>query len=72
MSYIVKNCPAFDKQYNECHSKIEPHKIYCQDCTDCVIKQVIGKCKDMASDRDYYAYDFANEILQLLDIEEIK
>ena len=46
------------------------YETLCQDCTDCVIKQVIEKCK--------YCYDEVDKendgfysILQLFDIEEI-
>lgn len=65
--YVVLNCPTLMGN-RLCYSKVIKQ---CADCADCVIKQVIEKCKDMASDRDFYAYDFANEILQLFDIEEI-
>lgn len=74
---VVKNCPAFDSKYNECHSKIEPHKLYCQDCTNCVIKQVIEKCKENLSSLETYidirSYEctMLQDILQLFDIEEI-
>lgn len=83
MSYIVKNCPAFDKQYNECHSKIEPHKIYCQDCTDCLIKRVIKRCEDYVSVKqtcnDYFGFEIPNDysieiakdILKLFEIERV-
>ena len=66
--YIIKNCPANLIEEDYCTLYLE----VCNDCTDCVIKQAIEKCKDMASDRDFYAYDFANEILQLFDIEEVR
>ena len=70
--YIVKNCPCYANYENKLHLCCDGQGDgECQGCTDCVIKQVIEKCKDMASDRGYYAYDFANEILQLFDIEEI-
>ena len=42
MSYIVRNCPCITGE--ECNS-YRDDKIFCQDCTDCVIKQVIEKCK---------------------------
>lgn len=63
MKYIIKNCgcnPACDECY-----------IRCKDITDCVMKRIVDKCKDMASDEDFHAYDFAKEILQLLEIEEV-
>lgn len=44
--YIVKNCPCYvnyeDKLHLCCDGQGEGE---CQDCTDCVIKQVIEKCK---------------------------
>ena len=93
--YIVKNCPATHENYEDkfvCTTQIKQNGFlcYCQDCTDCVIKQVIEKCKKRygkcerckASEDyqptdclDYYSNDdviFAEKILQLFDIEEIR
>lgn len=85
MSYKVKNCPALQQTYY-CHT----HHSKCQDCTDCVIKQVIGKCTERSgkcerckASEDYQPTDcldycsnddviFANGILRLFDIEEVK
>ena len=68
--YIVKNCPAIISLYERPQCAL-PSNYYCKDCTDCVIKQVIEKCK--------YCYDEVDKendgfysILQLFDIEEIK
>ena len=63
--YIVKNCPSYFQ--GGCYGCDN----LCQNILNCVVKQVVEECKDMASDRDYYAYDFAKEVLQLFDIEEI-
>ena len=77
--YVIKNCPAFDSKYNECHSKIEPHKLYCQDYTDCVMKKIVEKCRDSKFYLKHYGhpendgvknYTLAKEILELLNIEE--
>ena len=47
--YIVKNCPAFNSQaYEHCCSLDGNYK--CEGCTDCVIKQVIDKCKYIIDD----------------------
>jgi hypothetical protein len=74
--YIIKNCPAFDSKYNECHSKIEPHKLYCQDCTDCVLKQIVELCgKYHVIDAGYQkvAINYlSSDILKLLDIQEVE
>ena len=45
--YIIKNCPAFSvcgicvSQEAEC---------LCKDCTDCLLKQIVKKCKNIACD----------------------
>ena len=68
--YIVKNCPALDDQgqcfqgsvllgtaFKECEEK------------DCLIKQVIEKC---ITKQDLYTTKlFAEQILQLFEIEEV-
>ena len=78
MSYIVKNCPAIteykfsDKVHKDC---CQCTYGYCKDI-DCVIKQVIEKCKGKHERGASYMFwvdkfEFAQEILQLFDIEEI-
>ena len=59
--YVVKNCPAFQKELitmdfktgettvtendkNICIGSFKTH--LCQDCTNCLLKQIIKKCKD--------------------------
>ena len=55
MKYIVKNCMCAYGFVNEplyCLWKdgVPIYKTLCQDCTDCVIKQVIEKCKYIIDD----------------------
>lgn len=65
--YIVKNCPAITG--DECNSfRVDENEIYCQDCTDCLIKQVIEKCKE----HPFCDCACGDEILQLFDIEEVE
>lgn len=49
MSYVVKNCPAIFysgiTDEAKCWQKWEQFDESCQNCTDCIIKQVIEKCK---------------------------
>lgn len=66
--YIIKNCPAFldDVQLLEfsegtCNS-LQTHRTYCQDCTDCVLKQIVKQA----------GYCLCPEILELLDIQEVE
>lgn len=86
---IIRNCPAFldDVQLLEfsegtCNS-LQNHRTYCQDCTDCVLKQIVELCKEIKCPCEYKGADcwectesgarrFADRILQLLDIQEDK
>ena len=82
--YIIKNCPALIKeafQNNQIDGIARTTQVrknlcfyntslQCQDCTDCVLKQIVEKCmedwEDMATDR------FQRELLDLLDIQEVE
>jgi hypothetical protein len=81
--YVVLNCPCI-KHYDEieldnrCMSTQDDKLFFCENNTDCVIKQVIEKCKDKIRIYEYYDKDYAlgqvecaKSILQLFDIEEI-
>ena len=68
--YIVKNCPAYSDYCEEIKS------YECQDCTDCLIKQVIEKCKnnlDYHNDKEFVSgrTNMAGNILALFEIEEV-
>lgn len=71
MSYIVKNCPAFDNRiWIEPTCNINPCD--CENITDCVIKRVIEIAKDIIEKDCYENSDAkAEKILQLFDLEEI-
>lgn len=74
--YIVKNCPClYEYGKGDCCNdlKFDQHTL-CQDCTDCLIKQVIEKCKkecDPTND-DWCRgkENLSREFLQLFEIEE--
>ncbi len=85
MKYIVKNCPAC-RQYQvgiyTCDDLYDCDLQRCQDCIDCVIKQVIEKLneadnscegKNCSECSGFYIChsQFANKILQLFNIEEV-
>jgi len=70
MSYIVKNCPCYSKDWS-CQSKDNITGKYCQDCTDCVIKQVIEECKWETNIDVNDRGDLAERILSSFDIEDI-
>ena len=69
--YIVKNCPALQQTYycNTHHSK-------CQDCIDCVIKQMIEVCKREAvinypkREKEFITINGYQAILNIVDIGE--
>ena len=42
--YIVKNCPSYSNGYIGC-TAYRVSSCFCERCTDCLIKQVIEKCK---------------------------
>ena len=65
--YIIKNCEQIHSSDNFCWSK----NILCQDCTDCVIKQVIEECKWETNIDVNDRGDLAERILSYFDIEEI-
>lgn len=76
--YIIKNCELI------CNGECPNSKTGdCQDCTDCVLKQIVGLCKNMKSINKTNSYvgeyieftqrsPLADEILELLDIQEVE
>ena len=82
--YVIKNC---DSSYYNIDDKLvcaafkKPEPYFCQDCTNCLLKKVVGECKetlaemDKDSGRNAYAGGRcieAENILRLFEIEEIK
>lgn len=65
VKYIIRNCPANYPVLgkNECLCG----DTECQDCTDCIMKQIVDLCK-----KEGYGY-IAREILHnILDIQEVE
>lgn len=73
--YIIRNCPSYNKDYS-CQSKDNITGKYCQDCTDCAMKQIVELCKPLNTKQpeSYYNLEIllAKKVLQLLDIKEVK
>ena len=80
--YIVKNCPSAKYRMGMpwkilCEKESNCVKsIYCADCTDCVIKQVIDLCNTDIRPNEANIYkagrmSLAVNIVGLFDIEEI-
>ena len=80
---IIRNCPAYSETqgvYWTCYE--DNNKLLCQDCTSCVMNQVVELCKN----KNYFVKRFPNaqfssavqnselafDILQLLDIQEVE
>ena len=83
--YIIKNCPCFveyENKLNLCRNGEGDGE--CQNCTDCLLKQIVEKCKKAINTYDngeYYEDDvdtfmgesiMAQSILDLLDISEVE
>ena len=85
--YTIKNCPCFFEENEEVNdytcSWSGTEELACQDCTDCVLKQIVElakghtelckNCEQQIKECD--CSDICNayrldKILQLLDIEE--
>ena len=76
--YIIKNCPCYNKDYS-CQSKDNSTGKYCQDCTDCVMKQIVELSKEESSVIQHKQKvkvkglnKLADKIFELLDIQEVE
>ena len=82
--YIIRNCPAISFTIGCLNEEVEVWD--CQDCTDCVLKQIVELCKEIKLtysklDKPLTATQctalfsrvmLANQILELLDIQEVE
>ena len=68
--YIIKNCDCILSS-GRCNVK---SLVFCQDCTDCVMKQIVEKCKLFQN--NYLVNDgvqlLTTNILNSLDIQEVE
>ena len=63
--YIIRNCPAIQQGTCEKYGM-------CQDCTDCVLKQIVSRLNNFAEDYGLDAGFYADELLSYLDIQEVE
>lgn len=79
--YIIKNCPCFYEENEEVNDYTctwgGTEELACQDCTNCVMKRVIGKCIElynMECKNPYKTngYMLAFDILKEMDIQEVE
>lgn len=92
--YIIKNCPSLNQARNLCNEIISTccadynmgkEVVWCKDCTDCLLKRIVKKCKTHLNFCDNCDGDvnidcidctqggkaiMSNYILELLEIEE--
>ena len=61
--YIVKNCPCYE--LGKCNNEHIGDE-YCQDCTECTIKQVVDKCKAEYEAAERQLDGISEEVLQQL------
>lgn len=69
--YLIRNCPAL-YQINGMTNECLGTDYQCQDCTDCILKQIVELCNEYSGtweDCDY-SNGLSDEILELLEIEE--
>jgi len=67
--YIIKNCEQIHGSDNVCWNK----NVRCQDCTDCVMKQIVELLKSPNNCRySGKPLVFTDDILPLLDIQEVE
>ena len=70
--YIIRNCPAISFTIGCLNEEVEVWD--CQDCTDCVLKQIAEKCKLFQN--NYLVNDgvqlLTTNILNSLDIQEVE
>ena len=65
--YRIKNCPAISFTGGCKNGEVKVWN--CQDCTDCVMKQIVDYCLDNEKYGDEY---YTRPILEKLDIQEIE
>lgn len=78
--YIIKNCPCYNNErfltgfLNDKDTICTYYSKSCQDCTNCVLKRIVELCrgnKEYALEYLGHRDMLAEEILQLLDIQEV-
>lgn len=67
--YVIKNCPNYDDYFNPNETCRKKYSQYCQDCTDCLLKQIVKKCRK-SLEVSYCPIE--QEILELLDTQEVE
>ena len=83
--YIIKNCPGllkgaekWAKGFKEDeHFCNEGEGKWCQDCTACVLKQIVDRCNiykysEATETTDFARREVALKILDLLQIQEVE
>lgn len=78
--YVIQNCPARVLFTDGYFCRQADGNILCQDCTDCVMKQIVERCKRVkectadicTNPYEYATYCETRGVLELLDIQEVE
>ena len=75
--YIIRNCPACLPMTKLCDCEnMDKAGMYCWDCTDCLLKQIVELCKETLEQENdpinTLEMSFAQKILKPLDIQEVE
>lgn len=84
--YIVKNCPCYDYDYEECLNTFRDEYKKCYDCTNCLIKQIYEDVKTVYQTPEYFEtikdeqqlliesawHNVAHMVISKLEIEEVE
>lgn len=82
--YVIKNCPNLYELLDGLVCTVTDDEDYCADCTDCLLKQVVDKCKKAIKTYDneeFYEDDadifmgesnMASTILDIFEIQEVE
>lgn len=80
---IIRNCPCFFEENEEVNdytcSWNDTEELACQDCTNCLLKRIVEKCKrtlsiNKGSENEFTLgkITFAEFILKDIDIQEVE
>lgn len=71
--YVIKNCPAYSENqgvYWTCYE--DNNALLCQDCNNCLLKEIYDECKEeIGIDIDLRG-DLAERIMSKFDIQEVE
>lgn len=75
--YIIKNCPCYDKEYEECLNTPRDTYKNCVDIPGCLLKRIVSFCYEPLMQEPINSFVvvqqcIAREIVRMLEIEEVE